>query len=112
MYTTTRSKENAYGFVKMLLQEGRLDLPRHPALLKQLGALAFEELPAGGFRISVPSRLGHDDLAAALATAVSVLVGGDTELPGGVFAPPAPPPRRSRRLEDVEGEYDLWTQPW
>ena len=68
--TTSTSKQDAFGAIKVLLSQGRLALPRHPALLSQLAALEFEETDTGNVRISVPERAGHDDLAMALALAV------------------------------------------
>jgi len=75
--TTARSKENAFGFVRLLLQQGRLRLPRHTGLLKQLAALEYEATESGGLRIAVPERAGHDDLAMSLALAVSPLMAGE-----------------------------------
>lgn len=73
VHTDARRKENAFGMVKLLLQQGRLVLPRHPALLRQLAALEFETAESGLTRIAVPERAGHDDLAMALAQAVSMV---------------------------------------
>lgn len=67
--TTSQSKADGFGFLKLLLQQGRLLLPDHPPLLKQLRALRFEQQPAGGVRIAVPDNAGHDDLAMALSLA-------------------------------------------
>jgi hypothetical protein len=75
--TDLRLKESAFGWLKLLLQQGRLELPNHPPLLRQLQNLSFERLPAGGVRISVPERTGHDDLAMALCLAASAVMGGD-----------------------------------
>jgi hypothetical protein len=55
----------------------RLELPNYPPLLRQLRNLSFERLPAGGVRISVPERAGHDDLAMALCLAAYAVMGGD-----------------------------------
>lgn len=71
--TTARAKEDGFGRLKMLLEQGRLALPRHPALLRQLNALTFETTDAGSTRISVPEREGHDDLAMAAYLAASAL---------------------------------------
>lgn len=76
--TTARLKEDAFGFVKLLLQQGRLSLPRHPSLLRQLAALEFSTGEAGTMRIAVPERAGHDDVAMSLALAVLSLM--DAEL--------------------------------
>lgn len=71
VHTDARRKESMFGTIKGLLQEGRLVLPRHPPLLKQLASLEFEISDAGNVRIMVPERVGHDDLAMALGQAVS-----------------------------------------
>ena len=69
--TDTRRKSGGFGRIKMLLQRGRLILPRHPELLKQLHSLTYEQTELGHFKISVPESAGHDDLAMALMQAVS-----------------------------------------
>lgn len=71
--TTAKRKLSGFGTVKMLLQQGRLILPREPELLKQLHALEYETLQSGQTRIAVPERLGHDDLAMALMQAASTV---------------------------------------
>lgn len=73
VWTDGRRKETGFGRLKLLLQQGRLVLPRHPELLKQLSGLQLETLESGATRISVPERLGHDDLVMALMQAASVL---------------------------------------
>ncbi len=75
--TTARLKEDLFGFAKLLMQQGRLVLPRHPALLRQLGALEFTALDGGGMRIAVPERAGHDDVAMSFALALQPLVAGE-----------------------------------
>lgn len=75
--TTSKLKETTFGYVKLLLQQGRLRLPNHPALLKQLRSLAFEELPTGGVRLTVPEALGHDDVAMALSMAIQGVMAVD-----------------------------------
>lgn len=72
--TTARLKEDGFGFIRLLLQQGRLALPRHPALLKQLAALEFSQTESGVMRIEVPERAGHDDLAMSLCLAVLPLM--------------------------------------
>ena len=95
--TDLRLKESAYGWLKLLLQQGRLELPNHPPLLKQLRNLSFERLPSGGVRIHVPTHVGHDDLASALCLAASAVMGNDL---------PAPLPETVVELDD------LWDDRW
>lgn len=71
VHTDSRRKVSMFGTMRGLLQEGRLVLPRHPALLRQLAGLEFEVSDAGNMRISVPESVGHDDLAMALGQALS-----------------------------------------
>lgn len=76
--TTTTTKADGFGLVRMLLQQRRLLLPDHPPLLRQLRALRFEQLQSGAVRISVPDAVGHDDLAVGLYLAAWALI--DAEL--------------------------------
>jgi hypothetical protein len=69
--TDVRRKQSGFGMIKGLLQSKRLVLPRDPELLKQLRGLEFEQLPGGSMRISVPDRVGHDDVAMSFMQAVS-----------------------------------------
>ena len=69
--TTAASKEDGFGAIKVMLGQGRLALPRHPALLAQLSSLEYEERDSGTLRIEVPPRSGHDDIEMALMLAVS-----------------------------------------
>ena len=71
VWTDVRRKQSGFGMIKSLLGSGRLVLPLHPELLKELRALEFEQLPGGSMRIAVPERAGHDDLAMALMQVVS-----------------------------------------
>ena len=73
--TTNRLKEDLFGFARLLLQSGRLELPKHASLLKQLRALEFEVTDSGQMRITVPDRIGHDDVAMAFALALRPLMG-------------------------------------
>jgi hypothetical protein len=75
--TTAKLKEDAFGFARLLLQQGRLELPKHPALLQQLRGLEFEISDAGNLRIAVPDRVGHDDVAMAFAFALLPLMAGE-----------------------------------
>lgn len=75
--TTARLKEDLFGFAKLLIQQGRLVLPRHPSLLRQLGALEFSMGESGAMRIAVPERAGHDDVAMSFALALQPLMSGE-----------------------------------
>lgn len=75
--TTARLKEDAFGFARLLLQQGRLQLPKHASLLQQLRGLEFEVTDAGSMRIAVPDRVGHDDVAMAFAFALLPLMAGE-----------------------------------
>jgi Terminase large subunit, T4likevirus-type, N-terminal/Terminase RNaseH-like domain len=95
-HTDARSKEDGYGTIKTLIGQGRLHLPRHPALLGQLAALEFEQRDGGTTHISVPERMGHDDLAMSLCLAVQ----GEPELLG--------PKRRRLRYRGQGTEPEPW----
>lgn len=77
VHTDTNRKSGGFGRIKGLLQQGRLVLPRHPDLLRQLHALTFEQTESGQFKISVPDNVGHDDLAMALLQACSSILTWD-----------------------------------
>lgn len=83
--TTIHRKNAGFSRMKLLLQTGRLVLPNHPDLLRQLHALTYEQTEIGTLKISVPENIGHDDLAMALMQAVSTI---QTRFP--VEAWPAP----------------------
>jgi hypothetical protein len=109
VHTTVQLKEDAFGFIKLLLQQGRLDLPAHPGLLKQLAALEFALSESGGpVRIAVPERAGHDDLAMALALAVVPLMADDASWTGGALVERSWP----NPLALLPGEIDFWTLEW
>lgn len=93
--TTAKLKESAFSLMRILFEQGRLQLPRHPTLLRQLAALEAEQLDGGGLRISVPERAGHDDLAMSAAQAVLQL--GGAEL--------VPEDTRIYELEDIDPEF-------
>lgn len=71
VWTDSRRKQSGFGALKMMLQRGQLVLPRHPDLLRQLRSLEFAQTDSGMIRLSVPERLGHDDLAMATMQAIS-----------------------------------------
>lgn len=72
--TTSAYKRDAYGRLKMLLQQGRLILPRHPGLMKQLTHLRYQITQTGHLTIDTSSPAIHDDLVDALAHAVQATV--------------------------------------
>lgn len=73
--TDIRFKMSAFGAIKVLLQQGRLVLPNHTELLKQLHNLSYTMTDSGQLRIAVEENAGHDDLAMALAFAISTADG-------------------------------------
>ncbi|MDQ4213773.1 terminase large subunit domain-containing protein [Microbacterium sp. ASV81] len=84
VWTDNRRKQAMFGRLKGMLQAGRLILPNHPELLKQLAALTMVETAAGNVQISVPESRGHDDLAMALGQALSG-IGRTTRMPGEIY---------------------------
>jgi hypothetical protein len=65
-------KSESYIFARKLLHEGRLELPDHPRLLRQLRAVVAKPRPGGGITISSPRTAdgAHGDLVSALVLAV------------------------------------------
>ena len=95
--TTARRKMSGFNSIKVLLQSGRLILPREPHLLKQLHSLEYEVRESGTTRIAVPERLGHDDLAMALLQAMSATQDWRS------YRPDRPRPNTSPVLETGRG---------
>lgn len=93
--TSAQLKMDAFGWARVLLQQGRLELPADPSLLRQLRGLEFEQLAGGGVRIAVPDRVGHDDVAMSLCLALWGAMGSDL---------PPEPEQRLVSAEDVLGE--------
>ena len=98
--TDARRKTSGYGALKVLLQQGRIVLPRHPELLKQLHSLTYEMTPTGSMRIEVPERAGHDDLADALMQVMSATESGMQS-----WRPDDPRPRRCEVLTTGSGTH-------
>nr|WP_218681260.1 terminase family protein [Rhodococcus qingshengii] len=73
--TDNRYKASGFGGIKLLLQQGRLILPNHPDLLRQLHNLEYEQTDSGQLRIHVREAAGHDDIAMALCQAISTADG-------------------------------------
>ncbi|MGH3679893.1 MAG: terminase large subunit domain-containing protein [Natronosporangium sp.] len=97
-HTTAQSKEDSFGLIKLLAQQQRLRIPRHPGLLGQLEALEFETSESGSVRIAVPESRGHDDLAMGLALAVTPIQ--DQEM--------VPTTAEIVEVDDLLDEADLW----
>jgi hypothetical protein len=108
IHTSQRSKEDAYARLRALMMDGRIVLPDHLELLRQLQGLSYSPTQAGGLSIEASDPNVHDDLADALSLAVSAIrhdtKGGqatpepaDVEwltTPSGVRVPAAPRPRK------------------
>jgi len=73
VWTDAKRKQAGYGKIKLLMQQGRLVLPREPELIKQLRSMEFTAMEGGSVRIAVPERQGHDDIAVAFMQAVSCI---------------------------------------
>lgn len=67
--TTAAKKTCGYSAILGLLEQGRLVLPRHPDLLRQLAGLRFEQGARGFMRIEAEDAVTHDDVADALMLA-------------------------------------------
>ena len=68
VFSDQRTKEDAYGRLRLLLEERALVLPRHEELLRQLAGVCAS--PTGrGVRIAAKTESLHDDLPDALALA-------------------------------------------
>jgi hypothetical protein len=67
-------KNEAHVMARTMLREGRLVLPSHERLLRQLREVSSKALPGGGLHIYSPRRVGsHGDLASALCTVVHAI---------------------------------------
>lgn len=78
--TSAASKALGYGAILNLLERGRLVLPRHPDLLRQLAGLRFEQGTRGSTRIEAEDAATHDDTADALMLATGISPGRDGRL--------------------------------
>ena len=78
-------KADAYVLARKLLHEGRLELPRHPRLIRQLRDVVAKPMPGGGMSITSPVRIdgSHGDLVSALVAAVWAAAG--TEVSRAAF---------------------------
>lgn len=112
VHSSQRSKEDAFSRLRALLSDRRLVLPDHIELIRQLQGLTVTPTRSGGLTIEASDPNVHDDLADALALAVSA-VPHDTrggvpndqpsevewiETPGGIRLPASPRPRRPGSL--------------
>lgn len=71
--TSQKSKEDAYGRLRILLAERAIVLPQHEELLRQLGGITATATPSGGLRIAARVQSLHDDLPDALVLAITAL---------------------------------------
>lgn len=68
--TTNKTKADGYGMIKMLLQQGKLILPRNPELLRQLKNLRYEITKSKQISIAHSAHYPKDDYADALMLSV------------------------------------------
>jgi hypothetical protein len=71
--TTQKSKEDAYGRLRVLLAQRAIVLPQHDELLRQLGGITATPTSSGGLRIAARVQSLHDDLPDALVLATTGL---------------------------------------
>ncbi|HSN24961.1 MAG TPA: hypothetical protein VLT45_01715, partial [Kofleriaceae bacterium] len=75
----------AYVLTRKLLHEGKIEIPDHPRLIRQLKDVVAKPLPGGGIQISSPRKAdgSHGDLVSAFVNAVwrahDVVVRGDID---------------------------------
>ena len=112
VHSSQRSKEDAFSRLRALLSDRRLVLPDNVELIRQLQGLTVTPTRSGGLTIEASDPNVHDDLADALALAVSRVPhdtrGGEPreepsnvewiETPGGIRLPASPRPRRPGSL--------------
>ena len=112
IHSSQRSKEDTFSRLRALMSDHRLVLPDSLDLLRELQGLTVKPTASGGFSIEADDPNIHDDLADALALAVSAVPneakGGSpkseppetewTETEGGVRVPVDARPRRPGSL--------------
>lgn len=121
VHTSQRSKEDAFSRLRALLSDHRIVLPDNLELIRQLQGLSYAPTPAGGLTIAAADPEVHDDLADALALAVSGVAsnvrGGQAakqpeyvewaETPAGIRVPTNPRPRKPGALM-AGGQIVTW----
>lgn len=92
-------KAQTYTFTRTLLREGRLKLPMHPRLRRQMQAVTVRAMPGGGMAITSPRQAGggHGDLVSALVASVWHAAFGTHRIP--IPELPAAPPLRTDARE-------------
>ena len=112
VHSSQRSKEDAFSRLRALLSDHRIALPDDLELLRQLQGLTYSPTASGGMSIAAADPNVHDDLADALALAVSAVpadaLGGRTkdepqaidwlETEGGIRIPSCPRPKAAGSL--------------
>ena len=65
-------KFSTFETTRRLMKEGKVRLPDHARLKAQLRSVTVSPLPAGGYKVKVPRRIGlaHGDLVSALVLAI------------------------------------------
>jgi hypothetical protein len=108
VHSSMRSKEDAFSRLRALLSDRRIVLPDDLELVRQLQGMTYSPTASGGLSIAAADPNVHDDLADALALAVSAVPhnasGGNARVepddvvwldtPGGIRVPACPRPRR------------------
>lgn len=73
---TTKTKEDVFSHLKLLMEQGRLKIPNHKKLIYQLKDFRYETTAAGNIKLH-HSEGGHDDFVDALACAAHGIRGGN-----------------------------------
>ena len=112
-------KTEQYSRARALLHDGKVRLPNHPRLLKQLREVIARPTPGGGLSISSPRWRtgGHGDLASALVLALH-----SARFAFAVEAEEAAAPKpgtkewgeaeEQRMIEELEARYRPGRDPW
>jgi phage FluMu gp28-like protein len=74
---TTKSKEDVFSNLKLMMEQGKLKIPNHKKLIYELKDFRYEITAAGNIKLH-HSEGGHDDFVDALACAAHGLRGAKT----------------------------------
>ena len=99
VHTTQRSKEEWMARLRAWLGQGRLVLPDHEELLRQLRGLSYTATESGGLTIAASNPAVHDDMVIALALAASAVT------PATGLGAPGGEPANTKWLQNPAGRW-------